>query len=150
MKRSVQRGLCCPCGRTDVLALGLCGTCYTLRRQDEKYFGGLRELVLRRGRYRCRVCDGLKPGVHHRVPGVSKLHLMIALCAGCHAKVHRTKGMLSTVDVSPLLLVLWREQHPDGHEQSFLEFKRVEDAALTEQLFGVEDLAGGRGSKRKS
>ncbi len=150
MKRPTQRALCCPCGRTDVLALGLCGTCYTLRRQDEEYFGGLREQVLRRDGYRCRVCDGLKPGVHHRVPGVSKLHLMIALCAGCHAKVHRTKGMLSTVDVPPLLLVLWREQHPDGHEQSFLEFKRVEDAAGPARLFELDTLASERGSQRKS
>lgn len=80
VNRPTQCALCYPCGRTDVLALGLCEPCYTLRRQDEEYFGGLREQVLRRDGCHCRECDGLKPGVHHRVPGVSKLHLIIALC----------------------------------------------------------------------
>ena len=26
-------------------ALGLCATCYTLKQQDEEYFGGLREAI---------------------------------------------------------------------------------------------------------
>ena len=46
---------------------------------------------------------------------------MIALCAGCHAKVHRTKVVL-TAFPPLLLLVLWREQHPEGHEQTHLDF----------------------------
>jgi hypothetical protein len=50
----------------------------------------------------------------------SRLHLMIALCAGCHAKVHRTKVVLT--EFPPLLLVLWREQHPEGHEQTYIDF----------------------------
>jgi hypothetical protein len=50
----------------------------------------------------------------------SVLHLMIALCAGCHAKVHRTKVVLT--EFPPLLLELWREQHPEGHEQTYLDF----------------------------
>jgi hypothetical protein len=52
-----------------ILALGLCATCYTLKRQDAEYFGGLREQVLERGGYACRVCSDLDPGVHHREPG---------------------------------------------------------------------------------
>ena len=123
-----------------MLALGLCGTCYTLRRQDKPHFGGLREEVLRRDGYRCRVCDGLSPGVHHRVRGISKLHLMISLCAGCHAKVHRTKGMLTTAEVSPLLLVLWREQHPEGHEQGSFDFKVAQDVAVSRCLFVRDEV----------
>jgi hypothetical protein len=138
VKKPLQRAFCCPCGRTDILALGLCGTCYTLRRQDQEYFGGLREEVLRRDGYRCRVCDSLKPGVHHRVPGVSRLHLMIALCAGCHAKVHRTRSMFPTVDTSPLLLILWREQHPGGHEQTALDFNFTTPVARERRLFEHE------------
>jgi hypothetical protein len=61
------------------------------------------------------VCGDPDPGVHHREPGKSLLHLMIALCAGCHAKVHRTKVVLT--EFPPLLLVLWREQHPEGHSR---------------------------------
>ncbi len=34
---------------------GLCATCYALKRQDEAYFGGHREEVLKRDGYRCRV-----------------------------------------------------------------------------------------------
>jgi 5-methylcytosine-specific restriction endonuclease McrA len=72
-KGRAQLALCCPCGRAEALALGLCPTCYTLKRQDEEYFGGLREAVLERDGYRCRGCRA--PGrekrsliVHHRAP----------------------------------------------------------------------------------
>jgi NMD protein affecting ribosome stability and mRNA decay len=76
----VQLVLCCPCGRPEILALGLCATCYTLERQDVEHFDGLREQVLERDGYRCRGCGA--PGrtkrsitVHHRISGVSKLEL---------------------------------------------------------------------------
>jgi hypothetical protein len=120
LKKGVQTAICCPCGNERILALGLCATCYTLKRQDAEYFGGLREQVLERDGYACRVCGDPDPGVHHREPGKSVLHLMIALCAGCHAKVHRTKVVLT--EFPPLLLVLWREQHPEGHEQTYIDF----------------------------
>ncbi len=48
MKRALQRSMHCPCGRARILARGLCATCYTLKRQDGVYFGGLREQVLTR------------------------------------------------------------------------------------------------------
>ena len=125
-KTGVQRALHCRCGREKILALGLCATCYTMKRQDDEYFGGLREQVLERDGYCCRVCgaSGRRKRsivVHHRVPGKSLLHLMISLCPGCHAKVGRTKVVLS--QMPPLLLELWREQHPLGYEQTALDFK---------------------------
>jgi hypothetical protein len=139
LKHTVQRGLCCPCGRPGIVAFGLCPTCYSLKRQDQEYFGGLREQVLERDEYRCRVCEA--PGrdkrsitVHHRVPGKSVLNLMISLCPGCHAKVHRTKAVLS--QMPPLLLELWREQHPEGHEQISLVFRPAGSAG-----------SGGKGSE---
>ena len=108
-----------------MVALGLCGTCYTLKRQDDEYFGGLREAVLDRDGRRCRVCDA--PGgrkrslaVHHRVPGSSELHLMITLCLACHAQVTRTAVLCAAWP--DLLRVLWREQHPTAHEQLPLDF----------------------------
>jgi hypothetical protein len=58
--------------------------------------------------------------------GVSKLGLMIALCPGCHAKIHRTTAVLSALPL--LLLELRREQHPDGHEQVMLEFTAPESS----------------------
>ncbi|MDX6457919.1 MAG: hypothetical protein QOJ51_3789 [Acidobacteriaceae bacterium] len=89
-----------PLRASEILALGLCASCYTMRRQDEAYFGGLREAVLARDGYRCRGCGASGRGkrkitMHHRVPGVSRLDLMISLCPGCHAKVERTKMVLS-------------------------------------------------------
>jgi hypothetical protein len=59
-------------------------SCYSMKRQDEQCYGGLRETVLNRDGRRCRACQNLEPrqlAVHHRVPGVSKLELMITLCA---------------------------------------------------------------------
>ncbi len=132
----MQRSICCPCGNDKVLALGLCATCYTLKRQDEEYFGGLREVVLERDGYRCRVCDASGRDkrsiiVHHRIPGKSILNLMLSLCPGCHAKIHRTEAVLSAMP--PLLLELWREQHPKGHEQTNLVFdvKKSSQASAT-------------------
>jgi hypothetical protein len=74
--------------------------------------------VLERDEYACRVCGDPDPGVHHREPGKSVL--MIALCAGYHAKAHRTKVVLT--EFPPPLLALWREQHPTGHEQTYITF----------------------------
>ncbi len=47
----MQRSIRCPFGNEKILALGLCATCYTLKRQEEEYFGGLREAVLERDGY---------------------------------------------------------------------------------------------------
>src|SRR5580693_6276297 len=136
-KTGVQRALHCRCGREKILALGLCATCYTLKRQDDEYFGGLREQVLERDGYCCRVCgaSGRRKRsivVHHRVPGKSLLHLMISLCPGCHAKVGRTKVVLS--QMPPLLLELWREQHPLGHEQTALDFNTNSPSAINDRM----------------
>lgn len=137
--KAIQLAMHCRCGRETILAQGMCATCYTLRRQDEEHFGGLRETVLERDGYRCRVCDAPGAGkrsmvVHHRIPGRSELKLMISLCPACHARVHRTKAVLAAMP--PLLLALWREQHPKGHEQKALDFKEsCDDAAVAVALF---------------
>jgi 5-methylcytosine-specific restriction endonuclease McrA len=73
LKTGIQTAICCPCGNEKILAPGLCATCYTLKRQDAEYFGGLREQVLERDGYACRVCGDPDPGVHHREPGKSLL-----------------------------------------------------------------------------
>jgi hypothetical protein len=127
VKAGVQRALYCRCGNEKILVLGLCATSYTLKRQNEECFGGRREEVLARDGYRCAVpgCTTLKQGkrsiaVHHRMPGISDPKLMIALCLTCHAKMTRTQYLRREW---PLLLrVLWREQHPRGHEQTVLNF----------------------------
>jgi hypothetical protein len=147
MARLVQRSICCPCGKDKVLALGLCATCYTLKRQDEEYFGGQREAVLTRDGNRCAVpgCTTLKRGkrsiaVHHRKQGNSDPKLMITLCLACHAKVTRTLHLRR--EWPPLLRTLWREQHPKGHEQAVLDFKQRKPSARSIPLFGVPSENG--------
>ena len=149
MKRNAQGALYCRCGREKIRANGHCATCYVLRHQDARYFGGLRETVLERADHCCRVCGASGRGkgsivVHHRVPGKSLLGTMISLCPACHAKVHRTKAVLS--EMPPLLLTLWREQHPGGHEQTRLDFRPLLPLAVPVPLFapgGINEVTGG-------
>ena len=83
--------------RVDRRGFGLCATCYTLKRQDDEYYGGHREEVLARDGYRCRIPGCSRGGttkrtlaVHHREPGNSDPALMITLCLAHHAMVTRT------------------------------------------------------------
>ena len=108
-------------------------------RQDEERFGGLREDVLRRDDHRCRVCGASGRGkrsivVHHRKPGVSELALMIALCLGCHAKVHHTKMVIGKTPVKPLLLELWRE-HTLWARARLLDFPDEKESPTSVRLF---------------
>ena len=64
------------------------------------------------------------------------LPLMIALCPGCHAKVHRTNAVLTAWP--RLLLELWREQHPTSHEQTTLDFTLKKPPAKPVSLFVEE------------
>jgi len=64
---------------------------------------------------------------------------MLALCPGCHAKVHRTKAFLTAMP--PLLLALWREQHPYGHEQATLSFSPAGKVAEKIRLFDEHQAA---------
>ena len=41
----------------------------------------------------------------------------------------------------PLLLELWREQHPRGQEQTRLDFQRLRPTLKTAWLFGVGEIA---------
>jgi hypothetical protein len=137
-KTGVQRALHCRCGREKILALGLCATCYTLKRQDDEYFDGLREQVLERDGYCCRVCgaSGRRKRsivVHHRVPGKSLLPSHDFALSWVSCESGRTKVVLS--QMPPLLLELWREQHPLGHEQTALDFKATFPAAKSAPLF---------------
>jgi hypothetical protein len=58
---------------------------------------------------------------------------MITLCLPCHAKVTRTFYVQS--DWPEFLRVLWREQHPEGHEQGSLNFAEMMPQATEVPLF---------------
>ena len=138
MRKGLQRALYCRCGREKIRANGHCATCYTLRQHDARYFGGLRELTLERDGRCCRVCgasgrDKRSITVHHRVPGKSALKTLVSLCPACHAKVHHTKVVFA--EMPPFLLELWREQNPNGHEQTRLDFRDRRAPAVPVSLF---------------
>ena len=105
-----QTAWCCrACGSCSVLARGWCRRCYDRRRRSDTFFGGYREGVLIRDGC-CQVClalDGLV--VHHRRPGTDKPTLQIALCRGCHVRVHRRYQLPG--DYEELFFRLWQEQH---------------------------------------
>ena len=61
---------------------------------------------------------------------------MITLCLSCHAKVSRTQYLRHACP--PLLRVLWREQHPKGHEQTALNFSQKKSPAKLVPLFSEE------------
>lgn len=140
MRANLQRVLHCPCGLGKVLALGMCATCHTMKRQAEGYLGGLHEAVLERDRYRCRVCDASGRDkrstiLHHRVPGKSTLNLIVPLPSlPCQASPEESCSFGS----ASLLLELWREQHPKGHEQDQLNVAVSKPLATPVELFGNE------------
>ena len=112
--RVCQRSLFCPCGRETPAVAGLCLGCYRRERRSVSYFGGNRERALDEDGRQCRVC-GPQPvlHVHHRRRGDHAA--LVTLCAGCHARVHRTFSLRRWMP--ELLLLLWREWHPDTPEQ---------------------------------
>ena len=71
--------------------------------------------------------------VHHREPGNSDPAKMLTLCLPCHAKVTRTFYVQD--DWPEFLRMLWREQHPDGHEQEALNFAAAMALAKDVPLF---------------
>jgi hypothetical protein len=79
------------CGQGTPAIAGLCMSCYRRRQYSARFFGG----------------------IHHRHPGDHTQ--LVTLCAGCHARVHRT-GVLRHW-LPEILVDLWREWHPDAVEQ---------------------------------
>ena len=75
---------------------------------------------------------------------------MLALCPGCHARVHRTRAALRAMPL--LLLQLWREQHPRGHEQRRFDFRPPRPKFAAPLLFpdgrgrGLSGMLDGVGS----
>jgi hypothetical protein len=123
LKKGVQTAICCPCGNEKILALGLCATCYTLNGRMPSISGAC-ESRFWSAMDTLRVCGDPNLAstiVSGRVCSSSDDR---SLC-GVSAKVHRTKVVLT--ELSPLLL--WREQHPEGHEQRYIDFNVRKPAA---------------------
>jgi hypothetical protein len=99
---------------------GCCRLCYYRRYRSLRFFGGLREAVLRRDRFRCRACgSNARLVVHHRSEDNQKRRL-ITLWIGCHTRVHRWGALRRWV--AQVLLKLWRERHRHQPVQLQLPF----------------------------
>jgi hypothetical protein len=127
--RTAQLDLLCACGRkrVELKVLGCCRLCYQRHYHSVRWFGGLRELILKRDRFRCRVCGvGRRLVVHHRDERNAK-SLLITLCIRCHVRLHRSRRLRYWVPES--LLGLWRELHPAVPLQLQLPFAANSDIA---------------------
>ena len=109
----------------ELKALGCCRLCYQRHHHSLRWFGGLRELILKRDRFRCRVCGvGRRLVVHHRAERNAKA-LLITLCIRCHVRLHRSRRLRCWVP--EVLLGLWRELHPEAPLQLQLPFAAPSD-----------------------
>ena len=135
---AAQLGLLCACGRrpVELKVLGCCRLCYQRHYHSVRWFGGLRELILKRDRFRCRVCGvGRRLVVHHRDERNAK-PLLITLCIRCHVRLHRSRRLRYWVPEA--FLGLWRELHPDAPLQLQLPFG-VTIRATHETIEAVRD-----------
>ena len=112
MQARLQPALFCPCGETPS-GSSLCRRCAQHQADSRRRFGGEREAVLRRDRYRCTVChqNDERLHVHHRRRGCHQRRWLTTVCAACHARLHRTAAIRSGW-LPPFLIELWSEQHP--------------------------------------
>lgn len=113
-----QLSLSCPCGSAALFRRGLCRHHYWAARHSERCFDGLREHALRRDGRQCLACGEADPErivVHHRVPDLHRLPLLVTLCRACHARVHHTHR--PRYGMPEFLRSLWREQYRGLPEQ---------------------------------
>jgi len=120
-KQFRQLALLCPCGRSiELKRLGCCRSCYDRRHHSVRCFGGLRERILERDRFRCTVCRTPSPLLVHHRDRKNQARSLITLCMRCHVRIHRAIGLRHWL--TGRLLTLWRELHPRDPEQLRLVF----------------------------
>lgn len=117
-RRQLSFFCACGAGPIEIKTLGCCRRCYDRRHHSLRFFGGKRESVLERDRFRCRACGaGGRLLVHHRDRS-NEPKLLVTLCIRCHVRIHRSLGVRHWL--SGPLLKLWRELH--RHEPMQLQF----------------------------
>ena len=132
-ERGAQLEFLCACGRRPIELKGLrcCRLCCYRKYDSLRWFGGLRELILKRDRFRCRACGSARRlVVHHRYERNAS-SLLITLCIRCHVRLHHSRRFRSWVPEA--LLGLWNELHPSAPLQLQLALKMK-----TEPVSGVQ------------
>ena len=112
--QGTQLGLLCACGRRPIELNGLrcCRLCYYRRYDSLRWFGGLRDLILKRDRFKCRACGAPRRLVVHHRDGQNAEPLLITLCVRCHVQLHHSRHLRRWVPEA--LLGLWGELHPSA------------------------------------
>jgi hypothetical protein len=138
--RGTQLGLLCACGRRPIELKGLrcCRLCYYRQYDSLRWFGGLRDLILKRDRFRCRACGSARRLVVHHRDERNASPLLITLCIRCHVRLHHSRRFRSWAPEA--LLGLWNELHPSAPVQLQLAL-----IIRTEPVSGVR--AGGQYGK---
>jgi hypothetical protein len=123
--QAVQLSFLCACGsRIALKNLGCCRSCYDRRHHSLRFFGGLRERVLVRDRFRCRGCGKRSALIVHHRDRRNRTNLLVTLCVRCHVRIHRSSGLKYWFP--EILVRLWREVHPNAPMQLQLSFQDVE------------------------
>jgi hypothetical protein len=119
-----QLALFCGCGRRQIelKSLGCCRLCYHRNYHSLRWFGGLRELILTRDRFRCRGCRATRRLIVHHRDGRNVEPVLITLCIRCHVRLHRARCLRGWIPEA--LLELWSELHPDAPLQFQLPLKK--------------------------
>jgi hypothetical protein len=132
-EQAVQLSFFCACGsRIALKNLGCCRSCYDRRHHSLRFFGGLRERVLVRDRFRCRGCGKRSALVVHHRNRRNKTNLLVTLCIRCHVRIHRSSGLKYWF--SEMLVRLWRELHPDVPLQLQLTFRNADKTGTSKAL----------------
>ncbi len=135
----VQLSFLCPCGKRIALkALGCCRSCYDRRHHSLRFFGGLRERVLERDRFRCRGCGKRSALIVHHRDRRDRADLLVTLCIRCHIRIHRSSGLRYWF--SEMLVRLWRELHPNDPVQLQLTFRDAEKKQTSKGV--LEEVSG--------
>jgi hypothetical protein len=110
--------------------MGCCSLCYYRQYHSWRWFGGLREAVLKRDRFSCRACGARRYLVVHHREARNEKSLLITLCIRCHARLHRSRRLRYWVP--EVLLGLWCELHPRGPVQLQLPLNVTKDPAASQ------------------
>src|ERR1700722_4965869 len=125
--RGTQLGLLCVCGRRpiELKSQRCCRLCYYRQYDSLRWFGGLRELILKRDRFRCRACGSARRLVVHHRDERNAQPLLITLCICFHVRLHHSRSFRQWVPEA--LLELWRELHPSTPLQLQLPFATTKE-----------------------
>ena len=138
MRAVEQQALLCGCGSAALYARGLCRRHYWADQHNQRKFASLRERALVRDGRQCLGCGELDPDrivVHHRVPDLHRLALLVTLCRACHVRVHHT--WRPRYGMPEFLRTLWREQYRGLPEQLELALASASVRSSAEGLLQV-------------